>query len=176
VTDLSTLLEFAVLAEVANSWATLFGSEDRRRAVIAFQEGLSLLERHPSYVSLAFVAIIESLATGPANKCEKCQQVRGSTTRFRDALAPLVGADAARLLARMYGKRSRTAHVGVLYGLELLPAMSIPRFLRDDPEFDLRRQVEFLRFACKVRLRDLLALPNLPHPALRPHAADVNSS
>lgn len=176
VTDLSTLPELTVPAEVASSWATLCGSEDLRRTVIAFQEGLSLLERHTSYASLAFVAIIESLATGPVNKCEECKQVRGSTTRFRDALAPLVGADAARLLARMYDKRSRTAHDGALYGLELLPAMSFPRFLSDDPEFDFRREVEFLRFACRVRLRELLVLPNLPHPALRPHAADGNNS
>jgi hypothetical protein len=176
VTDLSTLPEFTVPAEVASSWAKLIGSEDLRRAVIAFQEGLSLLERHTSYASLAFVAIIESLATGPVKKCEECKQVTGSTARFRDALAPLVGTDAARLLARMYDKRSRTAHDGVLHGLELLPAMSFPRFLSDDAEFDFRQEVEFLRFACKIRLRELLALPNLPHPAMPPHAADGSQS
>jgi len=172
VTDLSTLAEFTVPAESAISWARLIASEDVRRAVVAFHEGLSLLERHTSYASLAFVAIIESLATGPVRQCETCEQVTGSTARFRNALAPLVGAEAAGFLARMYGKRSRTAHDGALHGLELLPATSFPRFLSHDPEFDFRQAVELLRFACKVRLRELLALPNIPHPALRPKGPD----
>lgn len=176
VMDLSALPQLTVPTEVATSWATLVGSEDLRRAVIAYQEGLSLLERHTSYACLAFVAIIESLATGAMETCAECHQVKGSTTRFYDAIVPLVGDEAARLLARIYNRRSRTAHDGVLHGLELLPAMSFPRFLSDDPEFDFRREVEFLRFACKVRLRGLLALPNLPHPAMRPPAEGGSKS
>lgn len=174
VTDLSMLPEFTVPAEVASSWAKLIGSEDLRRAVIAFQEGLSRLERHTSYASLAFVAIIESLATGPVKNRVECKQVTGSTARFRDALAPLIGTDAARLLARMCDKRSRTAHDGSFTDSSCCQRWASRRFLSDDPVFDFRQEVEFLRFACKIRLRELLAMPSHPRPALHPHAADVS--
>ena len=167
VTDLTTLPQFTVPENLAGSWEALAGSEDLRRAVIAFQEGLTLLERHTSYAALAFIAIIESLANGDLERCEECEQFKGSTERFRDAMTSLVGEVAAKVLTRMYDKRSKTAHEGVLHGLELIPATSFPRFLSDDPEFDFRQHVELLRFACKVRLRSLLALPDLPHPALR---------
>jgi hypothetical protein len=176
VTELATLPELTVPEDLASSWAALILSENLRRAVIAFQEGLSLLERHTSYAALAFIAIIESLAPGAPAHCDECHQIKGSTRRFQDAVTPLIGVETAKMLARMYDKRSKTAHEGALHGLELLPAMTVPRFLSDDPEFNFRRQVEILRLACKVQLRSLLALPNLPHPVLRKAAANETSA
>lgn len=176
VLDLAQLPEFSLPEGISEAWASLLKSTDLKRAVLAYQEGYTLLERHTSYSALAFVSIIESLADGPAERCDSCNQIKGSTARFRKALEPLVGPTGADLLSRMYEKRSKTAHEGALHGLELLPSMSFPRFLSADPEFAFRSEVELLRFACKVQLRHRLGLPNLPHPALRLAAAECGPS
>ena len=123
-----------------------------------------LLHEHTSYAALAFVAVVESLAGVPIETCGSCHQTRGSTRRFRESLRALIGDAGANALADMYDKRSRTAHGGLLHGLELVPGTAFPRFLSEDPEFDFAQQTQLLRFASKIKLRQLLGVPDLPLP------------
>jgi hypothetical protein len=106
--------------EVAEAWQAL--STDRRfaEATTMFSEGVGLSKAHPSFALIAFVSAIESIAqiSKGADRCEACNQIKGSTQRFRDAIAIVLDEEQAALLAAAYAQRSATAHRAKLHGAE----------------------------------------------------------
>jgi hypothetical protein len=107
-------------SEVAVAWEAL--SADRRLAdaTTMFSEGVGLSKAHPSFALIAFVSAIESTAqiSKGAERCETCNQIKGSTQRFRSAVATVLDDDEADLLATAYAQRSGTAHRAKLHGAE----------------------------------------------------------
>lgn len=90
-------------------------------ALFSHYEGLQLDdEGHPSVALLCFIAAIETLAAMDVDlpECSECHQVRGSTARFRGALAQVVDDESAKKLAKAYERRSKTVHAAQLHSTE----------------------------------------------------------
>ncbi len=88
------------------------------QALALYYEGTQLRGAHPSIALIALVGSIESLARTKLERCQCCDQVKGSTKRFKAALAEVLTEQEADELGRLYGSRSRTAHAGELFGFE----------------------------------------------------------
>jgi hypothetical protein len=86
----------------------------------AYYEGLLLLDKHPSLALIAFVATIEAIGEKlvRSERCSSCGTVLRSGDRFRTALRLAVSEPEAKILEKVYGPRSRTAHSGRLHGSE----------------------------------------------------------
>ncbi|PRY18874.1 hypothetical protein [Pseudosporangium ferrugineum] len=103
-------------------WETIVGDVRLTHALLNHHEGMLMMANHPSHACLAFVTTIEALGNRAIKKpprCKHCRVVSGSGERFRQALARVIPADEAEQLGRrFYNWRSRTAHDGILHGLE----------------------------------------------------------
>jgi hypothetical protein len=84
------------------------------------QEGLRLEYEHPSFALIAFIASIETIGGKlfDVSRCERCGAVLGSTDRFRKTLRIVLSEEEAKVLDKAYTPRSKTAHAGVLHGME----------------------------------------------------------
>ena len=71
---------------------------------------------------LGYVAVIESVGQESValSRCPQCGMNKGSTARFRAGLMEVVGDDKAQQLAKVYSRRSQTAHEGMLHAGEWL--------------------------------------------------------
>ncbi|SCF43965.1 hypothetical protein [Micromonospora saelicesensis] len=107
---------------IPSRWSAIASDAGLLGALINYHEGLLMMEAHPSYAALAFVAVIEALGNRTVKKlprCAECRSVRGSGQRFREALAKVIPAEEAEYFGRkFYDRRSRTAHEGILHGAE----------------------------------------------------------
>lgn len=90
-------------------------------ALLVHAEGVRLHHAHPSFALTAFVASIEAVVGARLDKpeqCSSCNQIKGSTQRFKKALALCVNEATAKRLEGVYGQRSGTVHRGRLHGAE----------------------------------------------------------
>lgn len=98
-------------------------SEVLATAVHSHHHALRLESASPSYALVAYVATIEGL--GPklqkaevCDCCEKCDAVKDSGKRFRDALKLIYSGSQVKKLWKSYTYRSKTAHSGQMHGGE----------------------------------------------------------
>jgi hypothetical protein len=108
------------------AWSRLDDEPALRQALAAHLEGVAIHPRHPSFALIAYVAAIEAVGQKlrPPETCPACKQVKGSTSRFTQALRRVMSGREARKL-NIYAVRSKTAHEGLLLGDEgLLGAIS----------------------------------------------------
>jgi hypothetical protein len=105
---------------VEDAWFNLDKFPHLEVALGSFYEAIRLSLHHPSFAFIGFVAAIESVGAGPvSNSSGKIKNRPSSKRAFTAGLSTVTDADVARKLANsFYGRRSATAHVGVLHGLE----------------------------------------------------------
>ncbi|WP_162907412.1 hypothetical protein [Allorhizocola rhizosphaerae] len=159
-------------ASIEAAWGKLLTERRIADLIVAFHESLLLDSGgHDSYALLGCVAVIEAIGNRGYKKlprckgcdnCNGCRNVIGAAARFRDALARVMNADRAKELGNLvYGRRSDTAHEGVLHGIE--PEFGAGfRFgeLADDPPIEFGYTVRRLRYATVQLLRNELGLPD----------------
>jgi hypothetical protein len=100
------------------AWSALDADRSLDQALALYYEGSQLRGEHPSIALVALVGSIESLARTELERCQCCDQLRGSTRRFKEALAEVLTDQDAEELGRLYASRSKTAHAGKLFGFE----------------------------------------------------------
>jgi hypothetical protein len=100
------------------AWSALDTDRGLDQALALYYEGAQLRGAHPSIALVALVGSIESMASTKLERCECCDQLKGSTRRFREALAEVLTDPEAEELGRLYASRSKTAHAGKLFGFE----------------------------------------------------------
>lgn len=147
-------------SELSVAWRLLHGDEALRHAISAHHQGLRMMDEHQSYAAIAFVSVLESLGEDDHDlaRCASCGQLTGLGSRFRRSVEQIYGDAGAQFLANIYSRRSKTAHEGVLHGLELLPEGYQGRYLSEDHEFYFYRQLHVLRAASTQLLRSRLGI------------------
>jgi hypothetical protein len=100
------------------AWSALDADPGLDQALALYYEGAQLRGAHPSIALVALVGSIESLARTELVRCQCCDQLKGSTRRFKEALAEVLTDQEAEELGRLYASRSKTAHAGKLFGFE----------------------------------------------------------
>jgi len=155
---------------VEAAWGRLEAEVDLVRAMTAHLEGMRVEHDHPSLALIAYVAAIEALGNRRGlTRCDKCNQVTGSTSRFSETLARVLPAKLSRQLA-YYSRRSNTAHSAEFHGFESLVGLRPTPFANtsDQARADFHwRHVPILRAASRELLLRALAqgAPRAPDPA-----------
>lgn len=103
---------------VGLAWSALGADHGLDQALALYYEGAQLRVSHPSIALVAFVGTIESVARTALERCQCCGQWKGSTRRFKEALAEVLTTQESEELGRLYDSRSKTAHAGKLFGFE----------------------------------------------------------
>jgi hypothetical protein len=105
-----------------DAWERLDGNELLRDALAMYHEGCLLEAAHPSFALTAFISTVETVTqlNKDAERCPNpdCNQVIGSTQRFKDAVGEVLSPERAELAATAYTPRSHTVHRGSLHGDE----------------------------------------------------------
>ena len=129
---------------IVPAWDTLELNAGLDRAAAAYHEGADLMRQHPSFGLVAFVGAIEAVGNWLPDQapepCETCGNVPKAAARFRRALELVMPAnDAKKYCTTVYGKRSKAAHDGVLFGTEsLVGSYEAPGVLRYNSALDFR--------------------------------------
>lgn len=139
------------------AWAATGADPLLMSAVASYREAMLLRTDHPSMALIGFVAAVEAVAgrAFKVDRCPVCNQVRGSTRRFKAALTLVRPPEEVKRLSDVYEPRSRTAHEGRLHGHEALMGLIIlPPFFATDPSWDFTwRTVEGMQTAARDLLR-----------------------
>ena len=93
------------------------------RAMDIYLEGLYAMWQHPSLAMICFTATVETIGTRifTLPRCPECGADRGYRRAFSAALRLVATEESAASLDGVYRERSKTAHAGVLHGMETTP-------------------------------------------------------
>ncbi len=130
-------------------------------ALGSFYEAIRLSFYHPSFAFIGFVAVIESVGGGPVSDSSGKIRNRPTNKRaFINGLSMVMALDTAKKLAdSFYGKRSATAHVGVLHGMERRFGWPTNVYFGDDPSRLFVQDITQIRTLSRIVLANALMRP-----------------
>lgn len=91
------------------AWAKAVTMESIRSALLTYQEGIKMMDWHPSYALIAFMSALQTLGGGAKG---------GTKGQIRAALSTCLNKGDVDEIMDSYQTRNSTAHSGILFGPE----------------------------------------------------------